>query len=156
MVALHLMMALVACWFWAQCTVGNPIDLTALGIQAEKRADAGLIGYLGAFFLGADPYVYFYLSNGNNAVSFKSLNGGNPILQPTVGTGGVRDPAIVTGGGTDAGKKWYIVGTDLDIDKVSTVCLRISWNLRKSNSPLRLPGMLRSELAREVSWFGIA
>ena len=89
------------------------------GIQCVKRADPNLTGYLGAFFLGADPYVYFYLSNGNNAISFKALNGGSPVIKPTKGTGGVRDPAIVQGGGAEAGKKYYIVGTDLDIGKTT-------------------------------------
>lgn len=90
-------------------------DISSL---SSKRADASLTGYLGAFFLGDDPDVYFYLSQGNDAIAFSALNGGKPILVPTVGTGGVRDPAIVTGGGSEAGKKWYIVGTDLDISKV--------------------------------------
>ncbi|KAK4453975.1 glycosyl hydrolase [Podospora aff. communis PSN243] len=83
-----------------------------------RRADANA-GYLGVFFLGADPYVYFYLSNGNNAVSMRALNRGQPIMRPTKGTGGVRDPTIITGGGKEAGKKWYIIGTDLHIGKTS-------------------------------------
>ena len=40
-------------------------------------------------------------------------------MKPTKGTGGVRDPTIVPGGGKEAGKKWYIVGTDLNIGKVT-------------------------------------
>ncbi|KAK0617303.1 glycosyl hydrolase [Immersiella caudata] len=83
-----------------------------------RRADPNA-GYLGVFFLGADPYVYFYLSNGNNAVSMKALNRGQPIMRPTKGTGGVRDPTIIPGGGAEAGKKWYIIGTDLHIGKTS-------------------------------------
>jgi len=85
----------------------------------QPRADPSLTGYLGAFFLGSDPYVYFYLSNGNNPVSFKALNKGAPIMKPTKGTGGVRDPALVRGGGAEEGRKWYIVGTDLDIGKTN-------------------------------------
>ncbi len=94
----------------------------------EKRADASLAGYLGVFFLGSDPYVYFYLSNGNDPLSLKALNRGSPIMKPTKGTGGVRDPAIVRGGGTEAGRKWYIVGTDLDIGKVRRArgCVRLA------------------------------
>jgi len=88
------------------------------GASSAARAHSGLTGYLGAFFLGSDPFVYFYLSNGNNPVSYKALNSGRPVIRPTKGTGGVRDPALVQGGGEEAGKKWYIVGTDLDIAKV--------------------------------------
>ncbi|ERT01117.1 uncharacterized protein SPSK_07607 [Sporothrix schenckii 1099-18] len=78
-----------------------------------------LAGYLTIVFLGADPYIYFYLSDGNNPIAFKALNKGSPILKPTKGTGGVRDPAIVKGGGDEAGRKWYIVGTDLNIGKTT-------------------------------------
>ncbi|KAH7054487.1 glycosyl hydrolase [Macrophomina phaseolina] len=87
--------------------------------SVEKRADPSLVGYLGAFFLGDEPSVYFYRSNGNNALSFSALNGGQPVIVPTQGTGGVRDPTIVAGGGAEAGKKWYIIGTDLDIAKTT-------------------------------------
>ncbi|KAK4219878.1 glycosyl hydrolase [Rhypophila decipiens] len=87
--------------------------------EVARRQDPGFAGYLGVFFLGADPYVYFYLSNGNEALSFKSLNRGQPVMRPTKGTGGVRDPTIIPGGGAEAGKKWYIIGTDLHIGKTS-------------------------------------
>ncbi|KAF4634961.1 hypothetical protein G7Y89_g3135 [Cudoniella acicularis] len=83
------------------------------------RADTSLVGYLGVFFLGSAPNIYFYLSDGNNAFSFKALKSGQPILKPTLGTGGVRDPAIINGAGDEAGKKWYIIGTDLDIGKTT-------------------------------------
>lgn len=86
--------------------------------QIATRADSSLVGYLGVFFLGDAPNIYFYLSNGNNAISFKALKSGQPILVPTLGTGGVRDPSIINGNGTELGKKWYIIGTDLNIAKV--------------------------------------
>ncbi|KFZ12036.1 hypothetical protein V501_04434 [Pseudogymnoascus sp. VKM F-4519 (FW-2642)] len=90
-------------------------DITDISV----RADSSLVGYLGVFFLGDAPNVYFYLSNGNNALSFKALKGGQAILDPSSGTGGVRDPSIINGGGSEAGKKWYIIGTDLDIAKTT-------------------------------------
>lgn len=86
---------------------------------AADAAPSDLAGYLTIVFLGADPYIYFYLSDGNNPVAYKALNKGNPIIKPTKGTGGVRDPAIVKAGGDEAGLKWYIVGTDLDIGKTN-------------------------------------
>ncbi len=110
------LMALLSSW---QCLVlGLAIDTAGYGSQVAPRADPNLAGYLGVFFLGADPYVYFYLSNGNDPLSFKALNKGSPIIKPTKGTGGVRDPTIIPGGGSEAGKKWYIIGTDLNIGKV--------------------------------------
>lgn len=83
------------------------------------RADPSLTGYLGVFFLGDKPSVYFYLSNGNNANSMTTLNKGQPVINPTKGTVGVRDPSIISGGGSEAGKKWYIIGTDLNIGKTT-------------------------------------
>jgi len=96
----------------------SPISLN-FGDGVTKRADPAMGAYLGAFFLGADPYVYFYLSNGNSPTSFTALNKGQPVLRPTKGTRGVRDPYLVKGGGAEEGKKWYIIGTDLDIGKTS-------------------------------------
>ena len=94
-----------------------PVELSA-STDLAVRADTSLVGYLGVFFLGDKPNVYFYLSNGNNALSFKALNKGSPILVPTLGTKGVRDPSIINGAGAEAGKKWYIIGTDLNIATV--------------------------------------
>src|SRR5438128_2360519 len=82
----------------------QPLDFSSHTIA--RRADPSLAGYLGAFFLGDKPSVYFYLSNGNNALSMSALNKGAPVIVPTKGTGGVRDPSIIAGGGSEAGKKW--------------------------------------------------
>ena len=113
---LYALVALLSSW---TCLVlGLAVDVEGYGGQLARRADPNLAGYLGVFFLGADPYVYFYLSNGNDPLSFKALNKGSPIIKPTKGTGGVRDPTIIPGGGSEAGKKWYIIGTDLNIGKV--------------------------------------
>lgn len=107
----------LAAWFGScLATPMQSLNLEDYGLKVE-RADPSLVGYLGAFFLGADPYVYFYLSNGNNPTSFKALNRGSPVMRPTKGTGGVRDPYLVQGGGVEAGQKWYIIGTDLNIGK---------------------------------------
>lgn len=96
------------------------LDLRDYGFALSPRqTNSSLAGYLGAFFLGNVPSVYFYLSNGNDAVSIRALNRGQPVLRPTKGTGGVRDPALVRGGGPEEGRKWYIVGTDLNIGRVS-------------------------------------
>ncbi|KZL68601.1 glycoside hydrolase family 43, partial [Colletotrichum incanum] len=112
--------ALLGAGLAATSVLANPIQsLDFAGSSLAPRADPSLTGYLGAFFLGAEPYVYLYLSNGNNPTSFRALNGGSPVIRPTKGTGGVRDPAIVEGGGAQKGKKWYIVGTDLDIGKTT-------------------------------------
>ena len=92
---------------------------TPASLSVDKTSlNTTLAGYLGVFFLGDAPNVYFYLSDGANPIAFKALNKGNPILKPTLGTKGVRDPSIISGNVTEEGKKWHIIGTDLDIAKV--------------------------------------
>jgi hypothetical protein len=98
----------------SSCIPTQPSTSTNLAV----RADTSLTGYLGIFFLGSKENIYFYLSDGNNAFSYKALNKGSPVLVPTLGTKGVRDPSIVSAVGADAGKKWWIIGTDLQIGKV--------------------------------------
>lgn len=93
------------------------LDFSKYGVT--PRADPSLTGYLGVFFLGDKPVVYFHTSNGNNPNSMVALNKGQPVIVPTKGTKGVRDPSIIAGAGADAGKKWYIIGTDLDIGKTT-------------------------------------
>ncbi|KAK7540249.1 hypothetical protein IWX49DRAFT_197018 [Phyllosticta citricarpa] len=94
-----------------------PLEFGAL----DKRHTTDLVGYFAVFFKGDttdNQRVWFYLSNGNDPCSFRPLNGDRPVLTPNGGTGGVRDMAIVVGGGSERGTKWYILGTDLDAAKM--------------------------------------
>jgi hypothetical protein len=92
-------------------------------ITPRDNANASLTGYLGVFFLGDAPNVYFYQSNGNNAASMSPLNGGDPVIVPTLGTKGVRDPSIIT---SATSNKYYIIGTDLNIATTT-------WDLSQRN-----------------------
>ena len=92
-------------------------------ITPRDNANSSLTGYLGVFFLGSAPNVYFYQSTGNNAASMNPLNGGNPVIVPTLGTKGVRDPSIIT---SKNDSKYYIIGTDLDIGKTT-------WDIAQRN-----------------------
>jgi hypothetical protein len=98
------------------------LDFTSY-ITPRSNANTSLTGYLGVFFLGDAPNVYFYQSSGNNAVSMNPLNSGNPVIVPTLGTKGVRDPSIIT---SRTDNKYYIIGTDLDIAKTT-------WDLSQRN-----------------------
>ncbi|MDQ8734562.1 glycoside hydrolase family 43 protein [Paenibacillus sp. LHD-38] len=73
-------------------------------------------GYLFAYFKGEryedGEQVYFALSEGNNALSWRELNGGRPVLVSTMGEKGVRDPYIVR---SPLGDSFYLVATDLRI-----------------------------------------
>lgn len=85
----------------------------------HKKADATKVGYLGVYWTTKDESVYFALSDNSNPTAFKSINSGKPIVSPTLGTKAIRDVSIIEGDG-DAAGKYYMIGTDLDID---TVCI---------------------------------
>ncbi|PNS14721.1 hypothetical protein CAC42_1743 [Sphaceloma murrayae] len=112
---------------FAALTSSSPIT-SSKSLEARQ---SNKVAYLNTFFFGAEPKVYFDLSNGNNPLSFSILNGGQPVLTATSGTGGVRDPAIVLGGGAEEGQKWYILGTDLDIGKTN-------WNAAQRTGSLSI------------------
>ena len=65
-------------------------------------------GYLISTFSDASPKVQFHLSNGNNALSYRFLNGGQPVLASTVGTRGVRDLFLTS---NSARTQWYLIAT---------------------------------------------
>ncbi|KAF2763888.1 hypothetical protein EJ03DRAFT_261061, partial [Teratosphaeria nubilosa] len=73
-------------------------------------------GYLAAVFTGQLEQVYFELAPASSPQTFKTLNGGRPVLTATLGTGGARDPAILE---SEDGSKLYILATDLQIGKTS-------------------------------------
>ncbi|KAH8175145.1 glycosyl hydrolases family 43 domain-containing protein [Sarocladium implicatum] len=69
-------------------------------------------GYAFLYFTGSDEQIYLAASNGNDALSFTELNGGQPILRSTQGERGLRDPFIMR---SKEGDKFFIVATDLCI-----------------------------------------
>ncbi|KAL2844556.1 glycosyl hydrolase [Aspergillus pseudoustus] len=90
-----------------------------------KKADPTKVGYLAVYWTTEDESVYFSLSSNDDPLNFQSLNGGNAIVSPTLGTKAIRDTSIIEGKGDDAGK-YYIIGTDLDIDTTN-------WNAATRN-----------------------
>lgn len=72
-------------------------------------------GYLFSYFTSEDAngeQVYFALSQGNDPLNWRELNGGNPVLTSTLGEQGVRDPFIIR---SPEGDKFYQIATDLKI-----------------------------------------
>ena len=73
-------------------------------------------GYLFSYFTGEGTangeQVYFGLSQGNDPVRYRTLNGGNPVLTSALGTRGVRDPFIIR---SPQGDRFYQIATDLRI-----------------------------------------
>ncbi|KAI0007335.1 beta-xylosidase/Xylanase [Xylariaceae sp. FL0662B] len=60
----------------------------------------------------AGENIYFATSNGNNALQWTELNGGQPVLTSSMGTKGLRDPCIIR---SHDGGTFYILATDLSI-----------------------------------------
>ncbi|GAA0928186.1 glycoside hydrolase family 43 protein [Virgisporangium aurantiacum] len=70
-------------------------------------------GYLMAHFTGeSSTGQQIYLAHSTDGLHWTDLNNGSPVLLSTVGTRGVRDPALVR---SLAGDRYWIVATDLCI-----------------------------------------
>ncbi|MFC9128256.1 glycoside hydrolase family 43 protein [Streptomyces sp. NPDC057099] len=87
--------------------------LTGQAVIRPDKAGAAEPGYLMTHFVGegaAGQQIYF--SHSVDGLHWSDLNGGGMTLRSTVGTRGVRDPALVRS--PDGGKYW-IIATDLCI-----------------------------------------
>ncbi|KAH9818591.1 Glycoside hydrolase family 43 [Teratosphaeria destructans] len=89
----------------------SAVHSSALAGRQTKNA-----GYLAAVFTGSLEQVYFELAPASSPQTFKTINGGKPVLIATEGTGGARDPSILQ---TQDGSKLYILATDLQIGKTT-------------------------------------
>ena len=83
-------------------------------VRQAFRLDA-FEGYAFTYFTGnslAGEKIYIAASNGNNALDWEELNGGQPILTSTMGTKGLRDPFVMR---SAEGDKFFLLATDLSI-----------------------------------------
>ena len=91
-------------------------EFTARVRQAvEKRQAADYEGYAFSYFTGnsiAGEKIYFAASVGNDALNWRELNGGQPVLASTMGTKGLRDPFLIR---SPEGDTFYLIATDLSI-----------------------------------------
>ncbi|MDQ0747564.1 beta-xylosidase [Streptomyces africanus] len=71
-------------------------------------------GYLFAYFTGegtADgEQIRYALSRGNDALHWRELNAGKPVLTSTIGEKGLRDPFVIR---SPKGDKFFLIATDL-------------------------------------------
>lgn len=85
-----------------------------IAAPANEARQAAYTGYMFAYFTGEGysngETISFAVSNGNNALNWTEVNGGNPYLTSTVGTKGVRDPSIIR---AHDGSKFWLLATDL-------------------------------------------
>ncbi|KAH7230734.1 glycosyl hydrolase [Fusarium solani] len=81
----------------------------------QKTSLGAFEGYAFSYFTGNSlqgENIFFASSNGNNALDWKELNGGQPVLKSTLGTKGLRDPFIIR---SPEGDTFYLIATDLSI-----------------------------------------
>ncbi|PPK94560.1 alpha-L-arabinofuranosidase B-like protein [Kineococcus xinjiangensis] len=91
------------------------LALAALIATTAERAAAldPFTGYLLAHFTGdTGNGEQIYFAHSSDGMRWTDLNGGAPVLLSTVGTRGVRDPALVR---SPTGDKYWIIATDLRI-----------------------------------------
>ena len=89
------------------------IDLTV----RELPAPAPYAGYAFSYFTGnsiAGEKIYFAASEGNDALSWTELNAGQPVLESTEGTLGLRDPFLIR---SPEGDRFFLIATDLSIGR---------------------------------------
>lgn len=93
-----------------------PVLLLASWSVTTRREAAALdpfTGYLMAHFTGESANgEQIYLAHSRDGLRWTDLNNGAPVLLSTVGTRGVRDPALVR---SPNGDRYWIVATDLRI-----------------------------------------
>lgn len=91
------------------------VIFAAWSVTAPNKAAAldPFTGYLMAHFTGESARgEQIYLAHSTDGLQWTDLNSGGPVLLSTVGTRGVRDPAIVR---SPAGDRYWIIATDLRI-----------------------------------------
>ncbi|GAB7036227.1 MULTISPECIES: glycoside hydrolase family 43 protein [Catenuloplanes] len=93
-------------------TVVLALLLPLLTVATPARA-ATYTGYLMAHFTGeSSDGQQIHLAHSTDGLRWTDLNNGAPVVRTTVGTRGVRDPAIVR---SPAGDRYWIIATDLCI-----------------------------------------
>jgi hypothetical protein len=94
----------------AACLLSTWWSLVAPGKAAALDPT---VGYLMAHFTGESATgEQIYLAHSTDGLRWTDLNNGSPVLVSTVGTRGVRDPALVR---SPAGDRYWIIATDLRI-----------------------------------------
>ena len=85
-------------------------------VQPMPGGDEKTEAYVWAFFTGEGAgaeKVSLAASKGNDALSWNTLNDGEPLFTSTLGTQGLRDPFIIR---APEGDRFYMLATDLKID----------------------------------------
>ncbi|MEV0893886.1 family 43 glycosylhydrolase [Promicromonospora sp. NPDC050262] len=88
----------------------------ALTVREQPEA-APYEGYAFSYFTGnsiAGEKIYFAASRGNDALTWDEVNDGQPVLESTEGTLGLRDPFLIR---SPEGDRFFLIATDLSIGR---------------------------------------
>ncbi|KAF2995402.1 hypothetical protein E8E13_004745 [Curvularia kusanoi] len=100
---------------YSACVAAFVANASPIEIRDQAAQLDPFEGYVFAYFTGntiAGEQIYLAASNGNNALSWKELNNGQPIITSTQGTKGLRDPFLIR---SPDGGKFFLIATDLSI-----------------------------------------
>lgn len=94
-------------------TAAREIALTVREAHAVEPYE----GYAFSYFTGnslAGEKIYFAASRGNDALTWDEVNDGQPTLESTEGTLGLRDPFLIR---SPEGDRFFLIATDLSIGR---------------------------------------
>ncbi|MCX4761074.1 family 43 glycosylhydrolase [Streptomyces sp. NBC_01275] len=101
--------------------LASPPSTAAATSGAPPVTHPKYAGYLFAYFTGegtADgEQIRYALSRGNDALHWRELNGGSPVLTSTIGEKGLRDPFVIR---SPEGDKFFLIATDLRMYRYSS------------------------------------
>ncbi|MET7452145.1 glycoside hydrolase family 43 protein [Streptomyces sp. NPDC005574] len=121
----------------AAILVAVGLIFTSLTLGNTGRAAAAEPGYLMVHFTGDSATGQtLYLAHSTDGLHWNDLNGGAPVLRSTIGTRGVRDPALIR---SPDGSRYWIVATDL--------CIRCGSTYEKGS-----PSLVVWESTNLVTW----
>lgn len=102
----------------AAVTVGAVTVTRAFELTVRQLPQpAEYTGYAFSYFVDnsvAGEQIYFAASEGNDALQWQELNGGEPVLESTEGTLGLRDPFLIR---SPEGDRFFLIATDLSIGR---------------------------------------
>ncbi|WP_230193086.1 immunoglobulin-like domain-containing protein [Paenibacillus sp. CECT 9249] len=95
---------------------GVTVTKAFIATVREMPVEEEYAGYAFTYFTGEGyangEQIYFALSEGDDPLHWKELNGGNPALTSDLGEKGLRDPFMIR---SPEGDKFYLIATDLKI-----------------------------------------
>lgn len=105
-------------------TVTLTAKITKNGLEREKiftlnvikkPEQKEMVGYIYAYFRGSvngeREVQQIHLAISDDGLNWRDLNGNFPVIETTMGTGGIRDPYIIR---SYEGDRFYLMATDLD------------------------------------------